>query len=729
MKQTRKIFVAIAIIVATVLSFVSCDDKLELIKFVETLYIKGDSVHIDTEGFEKIICYDFNKKGNIEGHLINHAGIREFPYNPKMEASQDIFFETAQEEGKAIFSASKKVYFNENSIAYLPVSNGVDTISVPIKVIGAYSLMFDDEEIFPCKPLKTVSEEVKKESELKIINEKKYEVASVPAILLNGKDEEVEPSQVTLYLHSPIKEVNERTVELSYKVVEKDLVVTGNIGNTVEPDSTIVLKVPLDLTFNCEAKKTVNGQNSDFAVNGNPALSSTKTVKSLSKKDGNLTVAYDEYEDTYSHKVKASGSDVELKQTVKYYNKFVATLYGEKLEIDLPASVGFSDYQKVNETATTSATSYLYNVNYTASQSSLTASAKQEVEIVVAKTNERNVTITYKVGNGEVVVTGKVDNTVDEDETFTVNVPQILSVNTESKKTVNGQNSDFAVNGNPALSSTKTVKSLSKKDGNLTVAYDEYEDTYSHKVKASGSDVELKQTVKYYNKFVATLYGEKLEIDLPASVGFSDYQKVNETATTSATSYLYNVNYTASQSSLTASAKQEVEIVVAKTSFDGETVLYANRTVTFDKLQSPKVYDCVVTSVLSGGNNYHYREVFADGSKGAWKSEALSSADFEFISKGMKNANAALAIYNHKNVDGSRVGYLRDFLSDAGQVIYFANNCPQSTFDKVNSTMFGQLDACVLGAAKEVDGVMVMSCIAGNYNNATISPAETIYLY
>jgi hypothetical protein len=197
-----------------------------------------------------------------------------------------------------------------------------------------------------------------------------------------------------------------------------------------------------------------------------------------------------------------------------------------------------------------------------------------------------------------------------------------------------------------------------------------------------------------------------------------------------AISCLYNINYTASQGSLTASATQEVEIVVSAISFEGEKVLWANRTVTFDALQSPKVYDCVVTSVTAGGNNFRYREVFADGSKGAWKTEALSSDNFDFISKGMKNANAALAIYNHKNVDGMKVGFLRDFLSSAGQVIYFANNCPQSTFDKVNSTMFGQLEACILGTAKEEGSdLKVMSCQAGKYNDSTISPAEKVYFY
>jgi succinylglutamate desuccinylase len=97
----------------------------------------------------------------------------------------------------------------------------------------------------------------------------------------------------------------------------------------------------------------------------------------------------------------------------------------------------------------------------------------------------------------------------------------------------------------------------------------------------------------------------------------------------------------------------------------------------------------------------------------------------------MQNSNAALAIYNHKNVDGLRVGYLRDFLSDAGQVIYFAYNCPQSTFDKVNSTMFGKLEACTLGVAKSVDDseLKIMSCQAGKYNEGIISPAESIYFY
>jgi hypothetical protein len=239
----------------------------------------------------------------------------------------------------------------------------------------------------------------------------------------------------------------------------------------------------------------------------------------------------------------------------------------------------------------------------------------------------------------------------------------------------------------------------------------------------------VKQTARYYNEFVATLYGKTLEINLPVEVKTSGYEKVSANETVTEKSQLYNVNYTASQSTMSASAKQEVEIVIAKSSFESETVLFASRTVTFDKLQSPKVYDCVVTSVNAGGNNFKYREVYADGSKSAWTSESLSAANFKFIEDGMKNGNAALAIYNHKNVDGLRVGYLRDFLSTASQIIYFAYGCPQSTFDAINATMFGRLETCILGSATAENGVIEMTCSAGYYNDKLISPEETITLY
>lgn len=342
--------------------------------------------------------------------------------------------------------------------------------------------------------------------------------------------------------------------------------------------------------------------------------------------------------------------------------------------------------------------------------------------------NEKTINLSYEDVNGVLIVTGKVDNTIDADEEFSVRISRILSIETEERKVVNGQNLTLSVGANPSEVSKEIVNNFSKNDGNLVVTYNEVEAVYSQFVTASGNNVELKQNVRYYNTFVAELYGETLEIDLPVSV-LAEKKEGAETVNNGAISCLYNINYTASQSSLTASASQEVEIVMSAISFEGERVLYANRTVTFDALQSPKVYDCVVTSVNAGGNNFKYREVYADGSKSAWTSESLSAANFKFIEDGMKNGNAALAIYNHKNVDGLRVGYLRDFLSTASQVIYFAYNCPQSTFDGVNSTMFGQLASCILGTAIADGELKVMSCAAGNYKESTISPAETIYFY
>ena len=344
--------------------------------------------------------------------------------------------------------------------------------------------------------------------------------------------------------------------------------------------------------------------------------------------------------------------------------------------------------------------------------------------------NEQTVNISYEEDNDNLIITGRVDNTIDDDEIFTVKIPLILTLSTETRKVVNGQNLNFSVGVNPSEVSNNVVNNFSKEDGALSVTYNEFESVYSHIVTASGNDVELKQDVKYYNTFVATLYGERVEINLPVSLNVEKTEKGNEVVNNGTISCLYNINYTASQSSLTASATQEVEIVVSAISFEGEKVLWANRTVTFDALQSPKVYDCVVTSVMAGGNNFRYREVFADGSKGAWVSESLSSSNFDFISSGMKNNNSALAIYNHKNVDGPRVGYLRDFLSNpASQIIYFAYDCPQSTFDNVNATMFGKLEACILGTGVQSGDLKVMNCTAGKYNEGTISPAETIYFY
>lgn len=349
--------------------------------------------------------------------------------------------------------------------------------------------------------------------------------------------------------------------------------------------------------------------------------------------------------------------------------------------------------------------------------------------------NERTVTINYTIEDAQsfvgsyLVVTGTIDNTLFADTTAQVRIPLTLGIECGDPKTVYGNNFEFNMGTSVVEVSKNAVQSGLKEEANsLVITYSEYETIYNHTSTASGKSVVTQQTVSHNNDFVVEFGGATKNITLPVKVMAKTSQAGDVVTEGQVAKVKVDITYEATMENLTASDVQEVNICVNAIYFENQTILKVNRTVTFDAIQSPRVYDCALTQDVnnSSAHNFYYREIVGGVAK-AWQVVSLSADQYKYISDGLKQSGSALAIYFHKNVDGPKVGYLRDYISTAKQVIYFAYGYTASTVDNVNFAMFGKLDSSILGSGVAEGCLLKMVCKEGVYNNSTISPAETIY--
>ena len=83
-------------------------------------------------------------------------------------------------------------------------------------------------------------------------------------------------------------------------------------------------------------------------------FSSSNSVNSLNKKDGQLSVTYNEYEKITEQLVSASGNTLTNQQVVKYYNNFNVEFEGETETIDLNVNVAAVKDEEGNEVKLTS---------------------------------------------------------------------------------------------------------------------------------------------------------------------------------------------------------------------------------------------------------------------------------------------------------------------------------------------------------------------------------------
>jgi hypothetical protein len=243
--------------------------------------------------------------------------------------------------------------------------------------------MINSKEVYPCAPFSVIAE--LGTSQTQTIDGKEYEVAEVIYTFFNGDGESVKSVKQILYSPIKVKEpVNERTVTINHKIENNNLVIEGNIDNTLWADTTAIVKVPLMLTIKCENKKTVYANNiSGFSYNTPDEVSKTISRNGLTASAEGISVTYNEYESTYSQTVTASGNNIEVKQQVSYYNNFVADFYGEKYNVSLPLDLAVINSTSGEQTVVNGKVSLLNTINYRASIASLNATDNQEVEVIV----------------------------------------------------------------------------------------------------------------------------------------------------------------------------------------------------------------------------------------------------------------------------------------------------------------------------------------------------------
>jgi hypothetical protein len=350
---------------------------------------------------------------------------------------------------------------------------------------------------------------------------------------------------------------------------------------------------------------------------------------------------------------------------------------------------------------------------------------------VEEEVNEKKVTITYSIEeilsyHGYwLVINGLIDNTILPDTTAQVKIPLALQFYCGEPMTTYAE--DFTLTfGQLAEASKTTINSYEESFNGMVVTYNEHEKMYSHVYTASGNQLTAEPKVRYFNDFVVSFGGEVKNIELPLNVEYVDTTSGAVTVEGDEAKKQYVVSYKASLTEMERTAQQEVNIIVDAITFDNQRVMFANRTITFSGLQSPRVYDCVITEVNNNGaHNFVYREI-VNGQPQGWEFVSLSDENFSFITEGLNKPNSALAIHFHKNVTGPQVGYLLDRLESDKQVLYYSQDNPHTTLDNVTFAMFGKLETPILGQGYAKGSLVQVECRAGVYNKKEISPAQTL---
>ena len=303
--------------------------------------------------------------------------------------------------------------------------------------------------------------------------------------------------------------------------------------------------------------------------------------------------------------------------------------------------------------------------------------------------------------------------------------------------------SEFKFEAGPALnvSSQKSlVKDLSESKEFMTVLYKEYEDVYNHTSAASrNKTVITTQKIRYYDEFIVSFADSTITIMFNPEVNYVRDVMQQPVVDEDRVYVDVDITYEASMAGMTATKVQEVELFIDNLiSFPGEKVLYANRTISFPKRESPQAYDCVLTQVDNGGYKYRYREVYMNKSHGTWKTKDLSDAEYKFIiTDGLEGKNyvtSALAVYYRENVNGAQIGYLEDFYKTNKTVTYQSYGLSHFTADNVFFALFdkGSFNGPILGTATkslDLDGLMIMNCQGSLFNGEGISPEEIVAFF
>jgi hypothetical protein len=550
----------------------------------------------------------------------------------------------------------------------------------------------------------------------------------------------VKNDTVLVFIHDTI--VVENTIHTTDTVILHDTVVVE--GETVVIHDTIVVTKELEFecyTFNKEGYIVVYAENKEYIISYNvlmensgdvyfresaePFVLKNKSAYFDSGHSAYFTVVKGEEEIILEVMVKGSNTLIINNNPVDPCNPFhieaeLTPLPDEEIN-GVTYEVGVIRYVLLNGDDEIIETSrqFLYAPK----------SIKNE------EINDRKVTVTYVIEEHQhknqyvLIINGYIDNTIYPDTSAKMEIPLYMELRCGLPLEVRGSDNSFDL-GRLSEPEKAEVGTESKEgDHSMTVTYKEYENTYSHEYTASGKTILAKQHVRYYNEFVVSFGGEEHKIDLPINTLCTGFEAKDIEIEGSVVTLPFVVSYEAKQDRLVSTAKQEVSIVIDAIAFDGQKSLFANRSISFDGLKSPRVFDCVVLITNNGEYNFAYREI-VDGVHGQWFFEPLSNEAFEAIEKGLQKSNSSLSVFFKKEngVTTTKVGYLIHY-PDGNYIHYHAFGEAILPIDNVNMVMFGQLKSPILGTGAKTNSLLKMECEAGVYDKKTISPKEIVYLY
>lgn len=348
--------------------------------------------------------------------------------------------------------------------------------------------------------------------------------------------------------------------------------------------------------------------------------------------------------------------------------------------------------------------------------------------------NERLVTIEHSTQDGVLLVTGTIDNSLYGDTIAEVMIPLSLTIECQNKVIVEGNSFNFSVNGGCSQVNSQIVNTFKSEDNGMVVNYEEVKETFHQAYSACGSTVTVNQTVNCYNNFHVEFGGEIREIVIPLTI-YSGAPTLGSTEVINNEAHkLATVPYTATLAGMSASASQEVEMIIRAISFDGQRVIEAYRTLSTNSHTSWYVYDCVLTETTNGADHYyHYREI-VNGVEGAWISEKLTNENYAFITNKAYfsgHGKYGLAIYYHKNYSGPFVGVVTDDIGGSyNEVVYHAFGKEQKTVTASRFAVFGELNTAIAGSSVEENGLIKMTCQEVTLNETQVlSNAGVVYFY
>lgn len=327
-------------------------------------------------------CYDFDSEGRL---VVTSSEDKKYliSYNLQMETSGDVYFK--QETSEKFVLEDNQAYFSGNT-AYFDVSKGTEKQTLAVNVRGASYIIFNNQDVTPCYNFYVEAELSHLQD--REVNDVIYEVAIVNYYFYNAEGNMVETASQLLF--APKYEENERNVTIDYTIESAqthtgyELVINGKIDNSIYSDTITQARIPLFLSIETEAKKSVRGTNFNFNyVDGVVEVSTNTSQAGITKEFDAMKVRYNEYEALYNHLVSASSNQITNQQKVRYINDFTVEIGGETESIKLPLKVSvlketIDPVGVVGGLPTQNVT-----ISYQASLDILTASAPQEIEISV----------------------------------------------------------------------------------------------------------------------------------------------------------------------------------------------------------------------------------------------------------------------------------------------------------------------------------------------------------